>query len=101
MSAAWYVTNDTLHHDLNVPYVRDKIKRLGQRYADRKHLNILAINFMKKSQNTPIKEKTKIYVPDRTVIYRAYATGHMLFKISINCQMYYRMLRKVTACNNS
>jgi len=29
----------------------------------------------------------KTYVPDRTVIYRA--TGHMLFKISINCQMYY------------
>jgi len=37
-----YVTNDTLHHDLNVPYVRDEIKKLGQRYADRmeEHPNI-------------------------------------------------------------
>jgi len=30
-----YVTNDTLHHDLNVPYVRDEIKKFNQRYADR------------------------------------------------------------------
>jgi len=32
-NAPWYVTNDTLHHDLNVPYVKDEIQRLGQRYA--------------------------------------------------------------------
>jgi len=35
VDAPWYVINDTLHHDLNVPYVRDEIKRLSQRYADR------------------------------------------------------------------
>jgi len=37
--------NDTLHHDLNV-YVRDGIKKLSQRYADRleQHSNILAID---------------------------------------------------------
>jgi len=29
-SLPWYVTND-----LNVPYVRDEIKKLSQRYADR------------------------------------------------------------------
>jgi len=23
VNASWYVINDTLHHDLNVPYVRD------------------------------------------------------------------------------
>jgi len=31
-------SNDTLYHDLNVPYVRDEIKRLSQRYADRKNI---------------------------------------------------------------
>jgi len=35
VNALWYVTNDTLHHDLNVPYIRDEIKRLSQRCADR------------------------------------------------------------------
>jgi len=46
LNAPWYVTNDTLHHDLNVPYVRDEIEKLGQRYVDRleKHLNTLAID---------------------------------------------------------
>jgi len=33
VNAPWYIT---LRHDLNVPYVRDEIKRLRQRYADRK-----------------------------------------------------------------
>jgi len=30
----WYVINDTLHHNINVPYVRDEITKLSQRYAD-------------------------------------------------------------------
>jgi len=29
VNAPWYVTNDTLHHNLNVPYVRDEIKKLS------------------------------------------------------------------------
>jgi len=29
------LANDTLHRHLNVPYVRDEIKILSQRYADR------------------------------------------------------------------
>jgi len=43
-----YVTNDTLHHDLNVPYVRDEMKKFSQRYADRleEHPNTLAISLM-------------------------------------------------------
>jgi len=46
LNAPWYVTNDTLHHDLNVPYVRDEIVKLSQRYGDRleKYPNILAID---------------------------------------------------------
>jgi len=35
VNAPCYVTNDTLHQDLNVSYVRDEIKKLSQRYADR------------------------------------------------------------------
>jgi len=54
VNAAWYVTNDTLHHDLNVPYVRDEIKKLSQRYADRleEHLTILAIDFMSDAETS-------------------------------------------------
>jgi len=54
VNAPWYV-NDTLRYDLNVPYVRDEIKRLSQtRYADRmeKHPNILAINLVKEVKTT-------------------------------------------------
>jgi len=55
--APWYVINDTLHCDLNVPYIRDEIK--GLRYADRmeQHPNTLA-SCHETSQTTPIKRKT-------------------------------------------
>jgi len=58
VNASWCITNDTLHHNLNVPYIRDEIKRLSQRYADRmkEHPKILAINLMKEVE-TPIKTK--------------------------------------------
>jgi len=51
----WYVTNDTLHHDLNVSYVRDDIKKLSQRYADRLvvHPNIAVMS----EAETQIEEK--------------------------------------------
>jgi len=52
VNAAWYVTNDTLHHDLNVPYVEDEIKKFSQRYADRleEHPNTLAIDLMSEAE---------------------------------------------------
>jgi len=45
INAPRYVTNDTLHHDLNV---RDEIRKLSQRYTDRleEHPNVLAIDLM-------------------------------------------------------
>jgi len=51
-NASWYVTN-TLY-DLNVPYVRDEIKKPSQRYADRlvEHPNILAIDLMSEEKTT-------------------------------------------------
>jgi len=48
VNAPWYVTNDTLYHDLNVPYIRDEIKKLSQRYADRlEEQPNIAIDFMR------------------------------------------------------
>jgi len=77
---------------------RSKIRRQDKR------LNLLATNLTKEVEKYADEKENylKIYVPDGTVIYRAYATGHMLFKTCINCQMYYEMLRQqqVTACNN-
>jgi len=54
VNAPYYVTNDALHHDLNVLYVKNEIKRLSQRYADRmeERSNILAINFTKQVETT-------------------------------------------------
>jgi len=58
-NAPWYVTNDILRHDLNMPYVRDAIKRLGQRYADKteEHSNTLATNLMKQVKTCRLKRK--------------------------------------------
>jgi len=54
------ITNDTLRHDLNVPYVRDEIKKLSQKYADRleKYPNI-AIDLMSDAE-TPRGLKRKL-----------------------------------------
>jgi len=55
VNAFSYVINDILHDDLNVryAYVKDEIKRYAsQRYAMKKHLNILATNFMKQVKTT-------------------------------------------------
>jgi len=54
VNAAWYVTSDTLHHDLNIPYVRNEIKNLSQRYADRlvEHPNILEIDLMSEAETS-------------------------------------------------
>jgi len=61
VNASWYITNDTLHHDLNVSYVRDEIKKFSQRYADglEEHFNTLAIDLMS-DVITPRKLKRKL-----------------------------------------
>jgi len=61
VNALCYVTNDTLHHDLNVSYVRDEIKKLNQRYADKleQHPNTLAIDLMSDAE-TPRGLKRKM-----------------------------------------
>jgi len=58
INASWYVTNDTLHRDLNVPYIRDEIKRLNQSYNKmEKHPNVLATNLMKEVKTRRLKRK--------------------------------------------
>jgi len=52
--STWYVINDTLHDDLNVPYVKHEIKRLGQRYEENPNI---ATNLTKKIKTTLIKRK--------------------------------------------
>jgi len=61
VNVLWYVINDTLHHDLNVPYVRDEIKKLSQRYADKlkEHPNALAIDLTSDAE-TPRRLKRKL-----------------------------------------
>jgi len=53
-----------------MPYVRDEIKRLSQRYADKmeEHPNILATNLMKQIKNAPIKKKITSRVMYLTVL---------------------------------
>jgi len=70
-------TSLTLRHNLNAPYVRDEIRRLAQRYADRmkKHPNIVT-NLMR-SFKTPRRLKRRL---PEDLISVAHATGHMLFK---------------------
>jgi hypothetical protein len=33
--APWYVTNKIIHHDLNIPYITDEIKKPASRYRTR------------------------------------------------------------------
>jgi len=63
VNAPWYVTNDTLDHDLNVRYVRDEIKNLCQRYRLEEHPNTLAIDLMNDAE-TPrrLKRKLETYI---------------------------------------
>jgi len=74
-------------------HVRDEIKKLSQWYTDKieEHFNILAINLMRDAKTLYRLKKNylKTYVSNRSIIYRAYATGHILFKIFTNCQIYY------------
>jgi len=62
VDASWYVTNDVLHHDLNVPYVRDEIKKFSRGYADRleEHSNVLAIDL---TSDAEISRRSKRKLP--------------------------------------
>jgi len=81
LRSTYIATNDTLHVNVvNVPYVRDEIKKLDRRYADRleERFNILAIDLMSDAE-TPRGLKRKL---------PQHAQWHILFKTCTNCQMY-------------
>jgi len=92
VDALWYVTNDTLHQDVNVPHVRDEIRRHNRRYADRmkEHPNIRTKNLMR-SVKTPRRLKRRLPQDLCTwpiQFYRIYVNGHILYFITSNCHMY-------------
>jgi len=62
VNAPLYITNDILHHDLNILYVTDEIKNFSQKYANRneERPNILTINLMR---NTKTSRKLKRRFP--------------------------------------
>jgi len=59
INALWYVSNRTLRHDLNVPHVKDEIRRFSQRYADRmeEHPKIFTTNLMKNAKSSHREKK--------------------------------------------
>jgi len=60
VNAPWYIINDTLYHNLNALYIRDEIKKISQKYADKmeEHPNILVTIYERNQNNTPIKKNT-------------------------------------------
>jgi len=64
VNALWYVSKDTLHHDVNVPWIRNEIKELSQRCVDKMEepLNILTTNVMKEVKATRRLKRKLTYV---------------------------------------
>lgn len=48
LKAPWFITNEAIHKDLNMPTVKEEIKKFSTRYLDRlsNHVNTLAINLL-------------------------------------------------------
>lgn len=48
IEAPWFVSNKTIHDDLNIPTVKDEISRFSAKYLDRlsNHINPLAISLL-------------------------------------------------------
>lgn len=59
--APWFVLNETLHHDLKIPTVKEVIKICTRNYSERitSHPNILACQ-LKSNEPTPRRLKKKI-----------------------------------------
>jgi hypothetical protein len=54
LNAPWYVTNEVIHADCKIPYVREEISKLSQNYQCKieNHPNYLALNLLDNSQCT-------------------------------------------------
>ena len=51
--APWYISNFDIHRDMNIPFVKDEIKRFAIRYTNRldNHINTLAIELLDNSMD--------------------------------------------------
>lgn len=60
--APWFVSNETIHHDLNIPYVLQDAKCMSARYLSRleRHPNTLAVNLL---DNSRVTYRLKRYTP--------------------------------------
>jgi hypothetical protein len=101
IDVSWYITIDALYHDLNVPYVRDEIRRLSQRYADRmkKNPNILTKALMR-SINISCRLKKKF---SQMTVWRCNTIRHLPIYSSrlYNIELPYVLLNVtlMAACN--
>lgn len=59
VDAPWYITNEALHCDLQIPKIKEEVKRYSQKYQDRlvAHPNSLATNLMKEKPKRRLKRK--------------------------------------------
>jgi len=67
-----------IHHDFNIPYIKDEIKRFSQRYADRikKHFNIRLISEKNKRNIQTISEKQQdMQIKKKTPSRRMHLSG--------------------------
>jgi hypothetical protein len=103
VNAPWYVIKDTLHHDLNVLYIRDEIKRLSQRYADRleEHPNILTTNLMRNAKTT--RKLQRRFLQDLYTLPDYNSIDHILsetFSSHPTVTSVTKCHAVITACNN-
>lgn len=64
----WFVKNEEIHKDLNIPYVKEEIIKYSKKYVNRldKHCNTLAINLLDNSQSTRRLKRVHILdLPDK------------------------------------
>ena len=62
--APWYISNFYIHRDMNIPFVKDEIKRFAVRYTNRleNHINTLAIELLDNSMD--VRRVKRIHVLD-------------------------------------
>jgi hypothetical protein len=58
--APWYASNNTIHDDLNIPYITDEIKKPANRYRNRiaDHENQLIVDLSNPHPNARRLKKT-------------------------------------------
>lgn len=61
-NAPWYVTNETLHHDLQLRTIKEEIRNKSDKYQQKlnNHVNSLAINLLDNSEDLSRLKRIKI-----------------------------------------